>query len=53
MQKRIVRNPDTKDFDMFIGTEYVGSRASRDEAEVELDHIYSTLLAHGGNINAL
>lgn len=39
MNKRIRFNRATKDFDMYLGNEYVGSRATYAEAEAELDRL--------------
>lgn len=39
MNKRISYNRDTKDFDMYLDGEYVGSRGTRAEAEAELDRL--------------
>ena len=42
MTKQIKFNRDTKDFDMFLDGQYVGSRATHYEAEVALDHLASS-----------
>lgn len=39
MTKRITRNRETKDFDMYLNGEYIGSRATYSEAEAELDRV--------------
>lgn len=44
MTKRIAYNRDSKDFDMYLDGEYIGSRASHHEAEVELDRVASALV---------
>lgn len=44
MTKHIQFNRSTKDFDMFLDGEYVGSRATHYEAEIELDHLASSIV---------
>lgn len=39
--KRISYNRDTRDFDMYLGGQYVGSRATHLEAQVALDALVS------------
>jgi hypothetical protein len=39
MTKRIKYNRENNDYDMFIGREYVGSRDTYDEAQIELDRL--------------
>jgi hypothetical protein len=46
MQKSITFNRDTKDFDMTLNGEYVGSRERHHEAEVELDRLAYDLLTN-------
>jgi len=39
MTKEVKRNPETKDFDMYLGSEYIGSRPTPKEAQEELDRV--------------
>lgn len=39
MTKEVKRNPETKDFDMYLNLEYIGSRPTPKEAREELDRV--------------
>jgi hypothetical protein len=39
MKKEICRNKETKDFDMYLDLEYVGSQPTPQEAREELDRL--------------
>lgn len=39
MTKEVKRNPETKDWDMYLGSEYIGSRPTPKEAREELDRL--------------
>jgi hypothetical protein len=45
MTKHIQFDRETKDFSMYLDGEYVGSRATRSEAEAELDRLAFELLS--------
>lgn len=44
--KEVRRNRETKDFDMYLNSEYVGSRETPQEARAELDRLALQALAH-------
>lgn len=44
--KEIKRNKQTKDFDLYLNGEYVGSRETSQEACAELDRLALQALAH-------
>jgi hypothetical protein len=44
--KRVQFNRETHDHDMFLNGEYVGSRATPQEAREELDRLAFLLLSH-------
>lgn len=46
MSKQIKRNKANRDYDMFLNNEYVGSRETYREAEIELDRLAFELLSH-------
>lgn len=46
MNKQIKRNKANRDYDMFLDGQYVGSRETYHDAEIELDRIASDLLSH-------
>lgn len=39
MTKEVKRNPETRDFDMYLDREYIGSRSTPKEAREELDRV--------------
>lgn len=44
MTKEIRRNKETKDWDMYLGDQYIGSRSTPQEARVELDRLALELM---------
>jgi len=46
MNKQITRNRANKDYDMFLNGEYVGSRETYRDAEIELDRLAFEQLSH-------
>ena len=47
MQKRIKFNRENKDFDMWLNGQYIGSRPTHHEAEVELDRLARQQIVDG------
>lgn len=46
MDKQVKFNRDTRDFDMYLDGQYVGSRATYTEASEELNRLVFERLAH-------
>ena len=44
--KEVKFNRETRDFDMYLSGEYVGSRGTSQEARAELDRLALQALAH-------
>lgn len=50
--KEIKYNRDTKDYDLYLNGEYVGSRSTHFEAEIELDRLAYGLAQFAAGWNA-